>query len=432
MLQVIVDLIVGSVIYAIGALTSWMALTANPLAFDDAGELTVLGVVFALLVGVLWLSVFVRRRWPLVPFVIGAVLSAAWCDSLLLLIGMFHLIVRAPRRQAVTCAVIGSALVVAGVLRICLQSAALNPFGLLYLSDPNQIPAVEASIPSEDSLFGMVVVTVLAGVIGLVVSIGAGFLIRRTRRMKAIETVAERETKKNESLTAELARRAERELLARELHDTLSHRLSVISLHSGALELGGRSADEVAATASAMRQEAHASLEDLRHIVGGVREGTLETERSRPNPPVHPSMKSIPQLIASVQATGTAVHPTVIMQDVESAPSVLDQAVYRIVQEALTNAMKHAHGAPVELDVAVSADQGARVLVTNPIDAHPRVDEDSELGSTGMGAGLEGMRERARMLDGSAEIGPQGHEFIVDVRFPPFPRRTDLIGQTDR
>ncbi|MBP0661952.1 histidine kinase dimerization/phosphoacceptor domain-containing protein, partial [Mycobacterium tuberculosis] len=64
-------------------------------------------------------------------------------------------------------------------------------------------------------------------------------------------------------------------LLARELHDTLSHRLSVISLHSGALELGSKDGADVASTASALRQEAHASLEDLRELVGGVREGTL-------------------------------------------------------------------------------------------------------------------------------------------------------------
>ncbi|WP_309132563.1 histidine kinase [Brevibacterium sp.] len=431
------SLVIGVVMWLVCVPLSWMAVIAAPTAFDDSGELNMLGVVYVLLASVLWVSVFVRQRWPMVPYIAGAVLAAAWGDGLLLLVGMFHLIIRAPRNKAIATTIIGSVLIIVGVVRLCFQSPAFNPFGLLFLSDPNQIPGVEASIPADESVFGMNVFTVLAGTIGLAVSVGFGYLLRRTRRMKAVENFADRETKRNESLTAELARKTERELLARELHDTLSHRLSVISLHSGALEVGTHANSEISATAHALGEEARASLEDLRQLVGGVREGNFG-QRSTPQPhslpPNSASLNSLPQLIASVQATGTEVRPSMILQDVEFAPTELHRSVYRIVQEALTNAMKHAPGAPVALTVTVSAAHGATVIVENPLSqpharfmrpesssAEANYGNREHLAATGSGTGVVGIRERVRMLGGRATIGPRNGSFFVEVALPPFP-----------
>lgn len=436
-MRIVVSIFIGALIWVICVPLSFVALIAVPPAFDSTGVLNTLGVIFALLVSVLWFSVFLRRRWPWVAFIIGAVLAAAWGDGVLLLIGMFHLIVRGSRRQVIIATIIGSMLVVIGVLRLCLLSPAHNPFGLLFLSDPDQIPGVETLAPDDESVFGMNMLTVIAGSMGLAVSLGFGFLLRRTQRMKAVESFAERETERNESLSAELARKSERELLARELHDTLSHRLSVISLHSGALEVGTQTDPDVSATAHALRAEARASLEDLRDLVGGVREGTLghpSPQQPQPTPPSSASLSSLPQLISSVQATGTQVRPSIIMQDVEVAPTALHRAVYRVVQEALTNAMKHAPGATVTLMVNVSAAQGCHIVVSNPLtDSHLRFARPgraishgtpagpSSLAASGSGAGLESIGERARLLGGNAAIGARDGFFVVEVSFPPFP-----------
>lgn len=425
--QLAVSILVGVIAYVTGLVISAMALQANPWAFGSNGELTNTGIVVLLLLSLVWLSVFVRRRWPLVPFIAGALLAAGWGDGLLLLIGMFHVVIRGPRMRMIVTAVIGSVLVIVGVIRHCLLPPALNPFGLMIVGDPAVITDVEASAPPADSLLAMNLMTVIAGVVGLGVSIGFGLLLRRTRRMKAVETIAQRETERSESLSTELARQSERNLLARELHDTLSHRLSVISLHSGALEVGTQDDAEVATVASALRREARASLDDLRHLVGGVREGTFgEQSHLGPTstPPSLPSMDSIPQLIASVQATGTQIRPSIIMQDVESAPTMLDRAVYRIVQESLTNALKHSPGAPVDLSLSVSANQGARIVISNALPT-TRMNEDpeSDLSTSGSGAGLEGIRERTHLLSGTVSIGPREGLFVVDVSFPPFERR---------
>ncbi|TSI18896.1 two-component sensor histidine kinase [Brevibacterium aurantiacum] len=436
-MRIVVSIVVGLLVWIVCVPMSFAALLGFPPAFDGTGTLNTLGVIFALLVSIFWFSVFLRHRWPWVPFIIGAVLASAWGDGTLLLIGMFHLIVRSPRRQAVIATIIGSILILVGVLRLYRLSPAHNPFGILFLTEPDQIPGVETSLPADESVFGMNMLTVIAGLIGLAVSLGFGYLLRRTRRMKAVESFAEAETQRNEDLSAQLARKSERELLARELHDTLSHRLSVISLHSGALETGDRADPEVSATAHALRTEARASLDDLRHLVGGVREGTLGV-RSPPQPALTPpnsaSLSSLPALIRSVQATGTEVRPSLIMQDVESAPTVLHRAVYRVIQEALTNAMKHAPGFPVTLMITTSAAQGCHIVVSNPLpnpqtrfsrpdpsNAQGLRAGSSELAASGSGAGVESIRERARMLGGSASSGPRGETFVIEVSFPPFP-----------
>ncbi|WP_228278162.1 sensor histidine kinase [Brevibacterium limosum] len=450
------SILVGVILYLIGFITSAMALTANTWAFSD-WELNDTGIVAVLLLFLAWGLVFLRHRWPWVPFVVGGLLTAGWGDALMLLIAVFHLVIRAPRRLAITASAVATGLIVFSTLRMCLAPAEHNPFSIFFLPDPAQVTGLEATIPPEDSHLAIRIITIAAAVIGLCTALGVGALLRRTQRMRAFESIAEREALRNESLTAEIARQSERELLARELHDTLSHRLSVISLHTGALEVGARTDPEVAATASALREEARASLEDLRHLVGGVRNGDLADRRPDQGtsaPPSRATMSAIPELISSVESTGTVVRLLVVIQDVDSCPPALDRAVYRIVQEALTNAMKHAPNLPVTVDVAVSAARGIQISVCNPlprgsgpldVPPRPRYAPDSvrELGahtpahgwgpagstlgphethlaSTGSGAGLVGIRERTEMFGGEASIGVFGEEFQVQVRFRPF------------
>ena len=439
------SILIGIVLFLCGLLCSAMALTANAWAFSD-GVLNDTGLVAVMLLIPVWGTVFLRHRWPWAPFIAGVALTLGWGDAFLLLIGVFHLVIRAPKRQAIAASAVGATLVVLSTVRMCLAPAQRNPFSIFFLPDPAQVTGVEATIPPEDSYLAIRIMTVAACVIGLGTSLGVGVLLRRTRRMRVVESLAQRETMRNESLTAELARQSERELLARELHDTLSHRLSVISLHSGALEVGDGADPELASTASALRQEARASLEDLRHLVGGVRDGNLAGPQSRHEqsaPPDRASMQSIPQLIASVQTTGTIIRPSIIIQDVDACPPALDRAIYRIVQEALTNAMKHAPNSPVTMEVTVSAAGGAKISVANPLPGNPDIPPrpqyapDSagglgpgttariprpatELAWTGSGSGLVGIRERTELFAGTVRMGVSGEEFRVDVEFPPF------------
>ena len=132
------------------------------------------------------------------------------------------------------------------------------------------------------------------------------------------------------------ARAAERRRIAREMHDVLAHRLSLLALHAGALEYRG---DEAAGV---IRENARAALEDLRDVIGLLRDGgPAET----PEPP-QPTLADLAMLIEESRAAGMRVRADVSAPGV---PEALGRTAYRIVQEGLTNARKHAAGAAVDV-----------------------------------------------------------------------------------
>ena len=432
-LRIVGDVAVGLVLFVVGIFVSSLSTIGVPGAFDASGELSTIGVLVVLVFWILWATVFVRTRWPWIPLAAGALSGLVGGDVLLLLIGMFHCVIRLPRRTAIITTAAGAAVVVWATVWAWLRHPALNPLAFVFVSEPQHLMGVDTPVPPPGTALGVDLLTIGAGVISLAIAVGGGCLVRRTRRMRTVEAVAVRQTQRSESLSDQLARQSERQLLAQELHDTLSHRLSVISLHSGALEVAGDDPRSVEA-AAALRREAKASLDDLRNLVSGVREGTPDAPRpaaGESSAPVVASVRTVPDLVESVGAAGVDVRPVLLLQDLESVPTVLDRAVYRIVQEALTNAMKHAPGVPVTVDVRVSAHGGARMLVSNPLGApHPGEEARAaghgvDLAGTGGGMGVPGMEERARMLGGQAAVGPRGDAFVVDVRMPPFADRGD-------
>lgn len=430
-LRTVGDVAVGLVLFVVGIFVSSLSTIGVPGAFEASGELSNIGVLVVLLFWILWATVFVRTRWPWIPLAAGALSGLVGGDVLLLLIGMFHSVIRLPRRAAIVTTSGGTVVVVWATVWACLRSPALNPFAFLFVPASQPLMGVDAPDPPAGTALGVDLLTIGAGIVALAIAVGVGYLIRRTKRMRTVEAVAVRQTQRSESLSDELARQSERQLLAQELHDTLSHRLSVISLHSGALEVAGDDQRSVAA-AAALRREAKASLDDLRDLVSGVREGTPGAQRPAAggsSAPVVASVRSVPDLVESVAAAGVDLRPVLLLQDIDRVPTVLDRAVYRIVQEALTNAMKHAPGVPVTVDVRVSAHDGARIVVSNPLGAPPQsgearaVGDGVDLSGTGGGMGVPGIEERARMLGGHVVVGPRGDAFVVDVQMPAFADR---------
>lgn len=422
---------VGLALFVVGIVVSSLSVIGVPGAFDANGELSSIGVLIVLVFWILWATVFVRTRWPWIPLAAGALSGLVGGDVLLLLIGMFHSVIRLPRRAAIITTAAGAAVVVWSIVWACVRHPALNPFAFVFVPESQPLMGVDTPAPPPGTALGVDLLTIGAGIVSLAIAVGVGCLVRRTTRMRAVEAVAVRQTQRSESLSDELARQKERQLLAQELHDTLSHRLSVISLHSGALEVAGDDQRSVEA-AAALRREAKASLDDLRDLVSGVRDGTPNAPRPAAgdsSAPVVASVRTVPDLVESVAAAGVDVRPVLLLQDLDRVPTVLDRAVYRIVQEALTNAMKHAPGVPVTVDVRVSAHDGARIVVSNPLgmqpsagEAHPERD-GVDLSGTGGGMGVPGIEERARMLGGQAAVGPRGDAFVVDVQMPPFADR---------
>src|SRR5699024_12256050 len=140
------SILIGIVLVLFGLLCSALAVPAQAWAFSD-GMLNDTGLVAVLLLIPVWGTVFLRHRWPWAPFIAGAALTLGWGDAFLLLIGVFHLVIRAPKRQAITASAVGATLVVLSTVRMCLAPAQRNPFSIFFLPDPTQVTGVEATIP---------------------------------------------------------------------------------------------------------------------------------------------------------------------------------------------------------------------------------------------------------------------------------------------
>ncbi|MFG1687384.1 sensor histidine kinase [Nonomuraea sp. NPDC049269] len=226
---------------------------------------------------------------------------------------------------------------------------------------------------------------------------------------------------------------AERNRLARELHDSVGHALSVVTLQAAS---AGRVLDrdpETARTAlAAIEQSARAALDDLDHVLGVLRDGD-------PPPEAGPPQATLADLGDLADASGAEVRREV--GDLTGVPAVVSREAYRIVQEALTNALRHGQG-PVRLAVAVQ-DDDLRLEITNETGANgtqrgARSDAPTDRsgarnnrpnagpgdrvgagpGDRVGGRGVTGMRERVRLLRGDLEAGPVADGWRVSVRLP--------------
>jgi len=314
----------------------------------------------------LWL----RRRWPLGLAVATLPLNLfSMAASIPLLIFYFTLVVH--RRTAVAVAVTGVGLLT-------------NLVFSWTRPDPNM------------PYWG----TVTWGVVITLAVLAWGMFVRARRQLiVSLRDRAER-AEAEQQLRVAQARHLERTRIAREMHDVLAHRISLLSLHAGALEFRPDApSDEVARAAGVIRDSAHAALQDLREVIGVLRaEG--DSGSDAPEPP-QPTLADLPALIAESRAAGVRVNVSDSVIDAGKVPAALGRAAYRIVQEGLTNARKHAAGASVTVDVAGGPGTGLTVVISNrwPVGGPT----GGEL--PGAGTGLVGITERVTLAGGRVAYG---------------------------
>jgi signal transduction histidine kinase len=245
--------------------------------------------------------------------------------------------------------------------------------------------------------------------LSLALVLGPWYLGRRVRGRGEYLALLEERAEYLERDRAAQARRAvneERTRIARELHDLVAHRVSMITVQAGAVQVVALSDPERAVRAmKAIEGAGREALEELRQILGVLRTDQAEQDMV----PVH-GLAEIPGLVADMSDAGMDVS---LCDDTVPAdlPTRVDLAAYRIVQEALTNVLKHAGPAP-QAEVRLSGDH--EMLEVEVIDRGPG-------GSTlpGSGQGLMGMRERAALLGGTFEAGPRpGGGFRIMARIP--------------
>jgi signal transduction histidine kinase len=206
----------------------------------------------------------------------------------------------------------------------------------------------------------------------------------------------------------EAQRRAEQERLriARDLHDIVAHTLTTINVQAGvARHLLPRQPEHAAGALAAIEDASHDALQELRAILGVLREPNEEP------PPLSPApdLATVEALIEQVRSQGE-VRFQVVGSRPDRVPEAVQLAAYRIVQESLTNSRRHAPGAPAEVTIAFGGDRLRLTIENSTIDGQND-------GVTG-GTGILGMRERAAALGGSLEAGRNGGCFRVAAELP--------------
>ena len=213
-------------------------------------------------------------------------------------------------------------------------------------------------------------------------------------------------------LRAEMARREERARIAREMHDVLGHRLSLLSLQAGALEVTTDEDAPAAEAARTVRTTAKQSLDDLRQVIGVLRENPTSDPAPTAAPPPQPTLADIPELISGARQAGLAVNATIMLDQAVAAPPQVATGAYRILQEALTNVLRHSPGVPADVTVRGGPGVGLAIQVVNPL--HPQPPP-----SPGSGTGLTGVHERAILLGGRMGAGPTDQRvFVLQVWLP--------------
>ncbi|MFG2133414.1 sensor histidine kinase [Streptomyces sp. NPDC048751] len=303
--------------------------------------------------------------------------SATWRDR-------FRTVLWLEARMGLSVAV-GFATVWLPVLTVDLTGAALgrvpddNP--LLPISEPHWAYALLAPLP---------LIALYALVVGLGELVTA--LARRLLGPSPAERLAALEERTEHLL--------ERTRIARELHDSIGHALTVAVVQAGAARAAGDPAFTERAL-DAIEETGRAALEDLERVLGILR----ESERPVSS---RPTLTDADRLLESARASGAKVDAD-LAGPLETVPGPVSREGYRILQESLTNVLRHAGSVPVRVRIEV-ADDSLALEVRNPLTA--------DIPGPGRGSGLRGIRERAALLGGRAHTGPHEGDWQVHVELP--------------
>ncbi|GIF36913.1 sensor histidine kinase [Actinoplanes xinjiangensis] len=238
-------------------------------------------------------------------------------------------------------------------------------------------------------------------------ALGWGLFVQAYRRLTTSLREHAARLEAEQVLREEQARLTERARIARETHDVLAHRMSLISLHAGALEVRASvSPEELSTAAGAIRSSAHEALEELRSVIG--------VPSARPEPP-QPGLADMADLIGSARDAGMTVD-YVNGVPVDGPPAQLGRTAYRIVQEGLTNARKHGSGPAASVLLAGEAGRALRITIINPFSGTVRAPSPGD--GAGGGRGLVGIGERVALAGGRVTHGPARGSFRLEAELP--------------
>lgn len=255
------------------------------------------------------------------------------------------------------------------------------------------------------SLMGAIEANLLVGVtvffsaaLALLLSWTVGALVRTALRARANRQAQERAEE-------ETAVEAERNRIARDMHDVVAHSLAVVIAQADGARYAAAADPQAANEAlGAISTTARSALSDVRMLLTQLRHSQADGPQ--------PTIADLEKLYAQVRGAGVDLRIDVDPAPTQEAPASVQLAVYRILQEALTNALRHGSGGAVDVALAWHPDR-VHLNVRNPAPDPP-----TPAAGDGRGHGLIGMRERAQLVGGTFEAGPREGEFVVTATLP--------------
>ena len=368
------------------------------------GGYDVEGVMSNLAVGV-WLiamaaavSLAWRRRFPeLVALGTGVLTLVLPIDPVAALIAFGSMMVRRVDRVTVGLGVLVTAATGVSTWRDSRGTTIDSSFWQLFRSSDKS--ATFAPLP------WWVVALITVAVVGAVV--GMALLLRSRSSLTQAQLAVAEQRATVDHLSDEVGRQAERERIAQEVHDALGHRLSLLSLHAGALEVTSGDNPGVAESAALVRANAQQSMADLRSLLAMLRQ---------PDSPdvvaTVPRLDDVPALIDETVSTGVNIVSTVQLEALARLDDTTSRSAFRVTQELLTNARRHAPGIGVRVAIRATPELGVEIVVGNHLPPHVPVEFRP-------GSGLDGIRTRVMALGGDFRCFVDDHRvFRVAVRLP--------------
>ncbi|MFF4368530.1 sensor histidine kinase [Streptomyces sp. NPDC001594] len=383
------------------------AVEGVPFA-HEAGLPVVLGVLFGVVVGAV---LVVRRRWPVAVVLVGIAVTPAAMGFLLGVVGLYTLAAcEVPRRITATLA----------------SMALAGTFVVTYLRTRGDVDG-EGALVFVLSGFMAVALTVPPVLLGLYVGARRRLMESLQERADSLERelslLADRAEER-----AEWARQEERTRIAREMHDVVAHRVSLMVVHAAALQaVLGKDPEKAARNAALVGDMGRQALTELRQMLGVLRASEQPVRAVAAVADVAapvavaaveegPSLAELEALVGQSRAAGMSVEMVVQGERGERGayPAEVEQTAFRVVQEALTNCHKHAPGARVVVRLAHREGEVAMQVENGPCEGEAR---GADLPSGGNG--LVGMRERVLGLGGVFVSGPtDGGGFKVSAVLP--------------
>ena len=286
-----------------------------------------------------------------------------------------------------------------GALTLVAPPAVASALYAPFASGDVQLGQLDPTIPGGPQSAWVVPLAVLSPVALVLLAAAVGALLARLAPRLLGPSQAERLA----VLERHAVRLAERNRLARELHDSVGHALSIVTVQAGAAgHVLDRDPEFARRALAEIETSARNGLRDLDHVLALLRDDAAARAPT-------PTLADLQRLVERTRSAGIDVSAE-LTGSIGDVPQVVSREAYRIVQESLTNAARHAGGVPISLSLNVGADH-LELELTNPL-------AGTAAGRRGGGRGLHGIRERVTSLHGQMTAGPDAGSWRVAVRLP--------------